>query len=72
MGMPLLHNSQKDRVLYGSLTDLTHVLRTNVLPVPRVLSQGRTELTEGPRSGMNVVHPTQKFRVRTGMVKTTM
>ena len=34
------------------------------IPVPRVLCHGRTELTEVPGTGMNVVHNLHKFRVR--------
>ena len=32
------------------------------IPVPRVLCYGRTELTEVPGTGMNVVHNFQSFR----------
>ena len=33
-------------------------------PVPRVFVHGRTELTEVPGTGMNVVQNLQKFRVQ--------
>ena len=37
------------------------------VPVPRVLWHGRTDLTEVPGAGMNVVHNSQKFFVRVWM-----
>ena len=62
---------------YGSYTELTEApgRYTNVvpvpvpasgyfykgIPVPRVLCHGRTELTEVPGTGMNVVQNSQKF-----------
>ena len=54
--MEVLQNSQKFRVRY-----------TNVVPVPRVLWHGRTELTEVSGADTNVVKNSQKFRARTGM-----
>ena len=78
--MEVLQNSQKFRVRvwksyrthrssgyrYGSLAELTEVpgRYTNVVPVPRVLWHGRTELTEVSGTGMDVVQNLQKFRVR--------
>ena len=36
----------------------------NAVPVPGYCGTGRTELTEVPGTGMNVLHNSQKFRVR--------
>ena len=49
-GMEVLQNSQKFRVRDGHLPELTEVpdRYPNVVPVPRVLWHGRTELTEVP------------------------
>ena len=68
-GMEVLQYSQEFRVRYGSLAELAEVpgRYTIVVPVPRVLWHGRTELTEVSGTGMNIVQISQKFRVRTGM-----
>ena len=78
--MELFQNSQKFRVRYGSLAELTKVLKKvpgrymnavpvpapgyveNGIPVPRVQCHGRTEVTEIPGVGVNVMHFLQKFR----------
>ena len=62
--MDVVNNSQKFRVRYGSLTELTEVpgRYTTVVPVPRVLWHGLTGLTEVPGRGMNVVQNLQEFR----------
>ena len=53
-GMEVLQNSQKFRVRYESLAELTEVpgRYTIVVPVPRVLCHSLTELTEVPGTGV--------------------
>ena len=55
--MEVLQNSQKFRVQHGSLTVLTGVpgRYPNVVPVPRVLRNGRREIAEVSGTGMSVV-----------------
>ena len=43
----------------------------NAVPVPLVLWHGRTDLTEVPGTGMNVVQNSQKFFVRVWMLYRT-
>ena len=43
----------------------------NVVPLPRVLRHGLTDLTEVPGTAMNVVHNLQKFFVRVWMLYRT-
>ena len=78
-GTEVLQNSQKFRVLWYGRTELTKVpgRYQNAVPVPRVFvarayrayrSSGyghecRTELTEVPGTGTNVLHNLQKFFV---------
>ena len=64
--MEVLQNSRKFRV--GTRCCTRTRTRTRVflqgLPVPRVLCHGRTELTQVPGTGMNVVQNLQQFRAR--------
>ena len=78
-GAKLLHNSQKFRVLWHRRAELTEVpgRYKNTVPVPRVFVaqayrayrssgcgyQCRTELTDVPGTGMNVLLNSQKFFV---------
>lgn len=50
----------------GVYTDFTEIPGgyKYVVPVPRVLWHGHTELTQVPGTGMNVIQNSQKFRVR--------
>lgn len=49
-----VHNSQKSRACTNK----------NVVPVPRVLRDGRTEPAEVPGTGMSAIRSSQKLRVR--------
>ena len=74
--MGVLHNLQKFRVRYESVTELTEVpgivARAKIThssykminPYPGYLWHWRTELPEVPGTGMNVVQNFQEFRVR--------
>ena len=73
--MAFLQDLQKFRVHLTELTEVSGTVwkshRTHRssgygirVPVPRVLWQGRTGLTEVSGTGMNVVQNSQKFRVR--------
>ena len=65
-GMEVVYNSQAFRVRYGSFSELTEVpgRYTDVVPVPRVLCHWRTKLSEVSGTAMNVVHNSQKLRLR--------
>ena len=66
--MDVVNNSQKFRVRYGSLTELTEVpgRYTTVVPVPRVLWHGLTELKQCSGTGTNIVQNSLKLRERYG------
>ena len=72
-GTNIVQNSLKFRVRYGSLAELAEVLDryTNVVPAPRVLWHGRTELTENSGTGMKVVHNSHQFRAWVWMIHRT-
>ena len=68
-----VQNSQKFRVRYASLAELTEVpgSSTDVVPVRRVLLHGRTELTKVSGTGMSVVKNSQKVWVPVWMLYKT-
>ena len=61
--MGILQDLPKFRARYGSVTELTEVIKM-IYPYPGYLWHWRTELAEVPGTGMNVVQNLQKFRLR--------